>query len=314
MLEVLGLSKNFDSVKALDQIDLPAQEGEFLTLLGPSGCGKSTLLRCVAGFENPTAGQILWAGKSLAGVPPQLRPFHMVFQRHALFPHMTVEENIQFSLKVKNIDDSNRKKRVQELLEMMNLQGFEKRTVQTLSGGQSQRVALARALANHPKVLLLDEPLSALDEKIRQSLRSELKSLQKKLRITFIFVTHDQEEALVLSDRIAVFNAGKIEQLGTPEEVYSKPQSSFVAEFVGQKNKISPMTYLSYENLKLGSDEEIKIETRVENTYFTGRDYEIELKEISTGKIWKARASRQLTIGQNQTVSYSLKNIIQVPK
>jgi spermidine/putrescine transport system ATP-binding protein len=233
----VGLEKAFGSFKAVSHIDLSIPEGEFFSLLGPSGCGKTTLLRMLGGFESPTAGEIRQGGKRIDTLPPNQRQFNMVFQRYALFPHLSVRENVAFGLKVKKVPADEIKSRVAELLALVKLVGMEDRAISTLSGGQQQRVALARALVNRPKVLLLDEPLSALDLKLRQQMQVELKTIQRKLGHTFIFVTHDQEEALTLSDRIAVMSEGRIEQVGTPEEIYDHPQSPFVAKFIGSINE-----------------------------------------------------------------------------
>ena len=238
-ISIQGLSRTFGDVRAVAGVDLDIYEGEFLTLLGPSGSGKTTVLRMIAGFEKPDAGVILLGNKDVAQLPPYDRDVNTVFQDYALFPHMDVISNIEYGLRVKGVDKSERRSRALEALKQVRLEGYEKRKPSQLSGGQRQRVALARALVNRPSVLLLDEPLGALDLKLREQMQLELKELQREVSITFIFVTHDQEEALTMSDRIAVFNNGRIEQLGTPREIYENPQSSFVSEFVGQTNKIT---------------------------------------------------------------------------
>jgi putative spermidine/putrescine transport system ATP-binding protein len=238
-ISIQGLSRTFGDVRAVAGVDLDIFEGEFLTLLGPSGSGKTTVLRMIAGFEKPDAGVILLGNKDVAQLPPYDRDVNTVFQDYALFPHMDVISNIEYGLRVKGVDKSERRSRALEALKQVRLEGYEKRKPSQLSGGQRQRVALARALVNRPSVLLLDEPLGALDLKLREQMQLELKELQREVGITFIFVTHDQEEALTMSDRIAVFNNGRIEQLGTPREIYENPQSSFVSEFVGQTNKIT---------------------------------------------------------------------------
>ncbi len=232
------MRKAYGEEVALDGVDLEVKRGEFFSLLGPSGCGKTTLLRLLAGFETPDAGRILLAGKDMAGVPPYARPVNTVFQNYALFPHMTVEGNVAFGLRMKGLKEAEIRKKVAWALELVDLVGLERRYPRELSGGQKQRVALARALVLEPLVLLLDEPLSALDARLRQELRVELMQLQRRLGTTFIFVTHDQEEALVMSDRIAVMRAGRIEQVGLPDEVYERPKSRFVAEFLGRSNLI----------------------------------------------------------------------------
>jgi len=233
------VSRHFGEVKAVDNADLEIRDGEFFSMLGPSGSGKTTCLRMIAGFDRPTSGNIFLYGQDVSDLPPYERNVNTVFQDYALFPHMTVEDNIAYGLMIKGVPKSERYKQVDEMLDLVRLPGFGSRKPSQLSGGQRQRVALARALINHPKVLLLDEPLGALDLKLRQQMQVELKSIQQRVGITFIFVTHDQEEALTMSDRIAVFSEGKIEQVGTPSEIYEKPASPFVAGFVGTSNLIS---------------------------------------------------------------------------
>ncbi len=231
--------KLIGEVKAVDNVSLEIRDGEFFSLLGPSGSGKTTSLRMIAGFDRPTSGQILLYGQDVSNLPPYERDVNTVFQDYALFPHMTVGENVGYGLMIKKMEKSSREKRVDEMLDLVQLVGFSGRKPAQLSGGQRQRVALARALINHPKVLLLDEPLGALDLKLRQQMQIELKAIQKRVGITFIFVTHDQEEALTMSDRIAVFNHGKIEQVGSPSEIYEHPITQFVAGFVGVSNLVS---------------------------------------------------------------------------
>jgi putative spermidine/putrescine transport system ATP-binding protein len=234
-----NVSRHFGDVKAVDNANLEIRDGEFFSMLGPSGSGKTTCLRMIAGFDRPSSGSIFLYGQDVSDLPPYERNVNTVFQDYALFPHMTVEENIAYGLMIKGVPKKERYKQVDEMLDLVRLPGFGYRKPSQLSGGQRQRVALARALINHPKVLLLDEPLGALDLKLRQQMQVELKSIQKRVGITFIFVTHDQEEALTMSDRIAVFNEGKIEQVGTPADVYERPASPFVAGFVGTSNLIS---------------------------------------------------------------------------
>ncbi len=236
LVRLVGVRKGFGGTVALDGVDLEIRRGEFFSLLGPSGCGKTTLLRLLAGFETPDGGRIEIGGKDMAGVPPYQRPVNTVFQNYALFPHMTVVGNIAFGLRMKGLPQEAIRRKVAWALELVDLLGLEGRYPRELSGGQRQRVALARALVLEPEVLLLDEPLSALDLKLRQELRVELMQLQRRLGTTFIFVTHDQEEALVMSDRIAVMRSGRIEQVGLPDEVYERPRNRFVAEFLGRSN------------------------------------------------------------------------------
>jgi spermidine/putrescine transport system ATP-binding protein len=242
-IELVGIAKRFSSrrgvVTAVERVDLVIGEGEFFSLLGPSGCGKTTTLRMIGGFEEPTEGQILLYGNDVVGVPPNHRDVNMVFQSYALFPHMSVFDNVAFGLRRKSVDSSEVKRRVDEMLELVQLGGKSDRRPRELSGGQQQRVALARALVNHPRALLLDEPLAALDLKLRQAMQLELKRIQREVGITYIFVTHDQNEALTMSDRLVVMNAGRIEQLGSPREVYERPRTRFVAGFIGTSNLIT---------------------------------------------------------------------------
>jgi putative spermidine/putrescine transport system ATP-binding protein len=238
-LRLEGLRKNYGEVVAVAGVDLEIGEGEFFSLLGPSGSGKTTTLRLIAGFEAPTSGRILLSGADVTALAPYERDVNTVFQDYALFPHMNVGENVAYGLMVKGVRGPERRRRVTEALRMIRLEGYEGRRPNQLSGGQRQRVALARALVNEPRVLLLDEPLGALDLKLRQEMQSELKTLQQRVGITFVYVTHDQDEALSMSDRLAVFNAGRIEQVGSPADVYERPATRFVAGFVGASNLIS---------------------------------------------------------------------------
>jgi putative spermidine/putrescine transport system ATP-binding protein len=235
-VRLAGLRKAFDDVVAVDGVDLEVARGEFFTMLGPSGSGKTTTLRLIAGFERPDEGRVELRGRDVTELPPYAREVNTVFQDYALFPHMTVGENIAYGLKVKGVRRAERRRRVDEALEMVRMAGYGSRKPAQLSGGQRQRVALARAIVNRPQVLLLDEPLGALDLKLRQEMQIELKRIQRDVGITFVYVTHDQEEALTMSDRLAVFNHGRIEQVGAPAEVYERPQSEFIAGFVGVSN------------------------------------------------------------------------------
>jgi putative spermidine/putrescine transport system ATP-binding protein len=234
-----GLTRTFGDVRAVAGVDLDVRDGEFITLLGPSGSGKTTVLRMIAGFERPDVGTIELAGVDVTGTPPYNRDVNTVFQDYALFPHMSVQKNVEYGLRVKKVPAAERRARADAALESVRLAGYGDRAPSQLSGGQRQRVALARALVNRPKVLLLDEPLGALDLKLREQMQVELKEIQREVGITFIFVTHDQDEALTMSDRIAVFNEGRIAQLGTPTEVYEHPATSFVAGFVGTSNLLA---------------------------------------------------------------------------
>ena len=242
IIELKGISKVFeDSFKAVDNFNLKVKRGEFVTFLGPSGCGKTTTLRMIAGFDEPTSGDILLNGKSIVGLPPYKRPINTVFQRYALFPHMNVYQNIAFGLKQKKTDKETIGRKVRRVLDLVDLEGFENRGIHTLSGGQQQRIAIARALVNEPEILLLDEPLGALDLKMRKEMQLELKNMHDKLGITFIYVTHDQEEALTMSDTIVVMNEGRTQQIGTPEDIYNEPQNAFVADFIGESNIFNGM-------------------------------------------------------------------------
>lgn len=239
LLELRGIRKSFGTTDVLNGIDLYIEKGEFLTFLGASGCGKTTTLRIIAGLEMPDEGQVLLEGKDVTALEPHQRNVNTVFQNYALFPHMNVEANIGYGLKIRKTPKQEIKQKVTKMLELVQLEGYEKRMPSELSGGQKQRVAIARALINSPKLLLLDEPLGALDLKLRRAMQTELKRLQKKLGITFLYITHDQEEAINMSDRIVVMREGEFEQIGTPDEIYNRPKTSYVADFVGNANIIS---------------------------------------------------------------------------
>ncbi len=236
IVELKNISVSFDSEQVLSDLNLSIEDKEFITLLGPSGCGKTTTLRIIAGFVEPDSGEVLFDDKKINGVPAYKRQVNTIFQRYALFPHLNVYENIAFGLRLKKMKEEDVDKKVKEMLALVNLTGLEKRKVDTMSGGQQQRVAIARAIANNPKVLLLDEPLAALDLKLRKDMQTELKKIQEQLGITFIFVTHDQEEALSMSDRVVVMDNGKIQQVGTPQDIYNEPKNAFVADFIGESN------------------------------------------------------------------------------
>ncbi|MGI8522161.1 MAG: ABC transporter ATP-binding protein [Nocardioides sp.] len=242
-IKLVGVAKNFQAhgevVAAVQRVEMSILSGEFFSMLGPSGCGKTTTLRMIAGFEEPTEGQILLYGQDVVGIPPNHRDLNMVFQNYALFPHMNVLDNVAFGLRRKKLPKHDVETRVRDMLELVDLTGREKRRPREMSGGQQQRVALARALVNHPKVLLLDEPLGALDLKLRQAMQLELKRIQREVGITFVYVTHDQGEALTMSDRIAVMSNGLVEQLGSPREVYERPTTRFVADFIGTSNIVA---------------------------------------------------------------------------
>ena len=257
IIELVNVCKEFDGVSVVENMNFYVRKGEFITFLGPSGCGKTTTLRMIAGFDMPTSGQILLNGKDITALPPNLRPVNTVFQKYALFPHLNVFENVAFGLKQKRVETTYVDKKgksktkmeklpahviaekVKKALEIVDLSGFEKRSIATLSGGQQQRIAIARAIVNEPEILLLDEPLGALDLKMRKEMQLELKAMHKKLGITFIYVTHDQEEALTMSDTIVVMADGVIQQVGTPEMIYNEPKNTFVADFIGESNIFS---------------------------------------------------------------------------
>ncbi|HHY22864.1 MAG TPA: spermidine/putrescine ABC transporter ATP-binding protein [Clostridiaceae bacterium] len=238
IIRLINISKDYNGAEALKDINLYIRKNEFLTLLGPSGCGKTTTLRIIGGFEQPNSGEVHFEGTNITDLPPYKRKVNTVFQRYALFPHMDVADNVAFGLKIKKMNKKLINRKVSEMLELVNLKGFEKRQVDSLSGGQQQRVAIARALVNEPEVLLLDEPLGALDLKLRKDMQTELKKIQQFIGITFVYVTHDQEEALTMSDTIVVMKDGRIQQIGTPEMVYNEPKNAFVADFIGQSNII----------------------------------------------------------------------------
>ena len=295
-LELKEIKKSFTEGEAvLDNISLEISKGEFITLLGSSGCGKTTTLRIIAGLEQPDAGSVWLDGREVTGLEPNQRDVNTVFQNYALFPHMNVAENIGYGLKLKKVPKSEIRKKVSQMLELVQLEGYEKRKPSELSGGQKQRVAIARALVNNPKVLLLDEPLGALDLQLRRAMQIELKHLQKKLGITFIYITHDQEEAINMSDRIAVMRDGRIEQIGTPDEIYNHPKTSYVATFVGNANILHGVAEsIQGENaiVKIGNDKVIvKLETSQQDTGDT-------------------RAKQYLAAGEKVTLAVRSENIL----
>ena len=236
----------FDGQRILDGLNLDIHDKEFVTLLGPSGCGKTTTLRLIAGFLEPNAGQVLLKGQDITGVPPYKRPVNTVFQKYALFPHLNVFENVAFGLRLKKMDEETIRRKVRDMLEVVGLKGFERRSIGQMSGGQQQRVAIARSLVNEPEILLLDEPLGALDLKLRKEMQLELKRLQREMNITFIYVTHDQEEALTMSDTVVVMNGGKVQQIGTPEDIYNEPKNAFVADFIGDSNIVDGVMHRDF--------------------------------------------------------------------
>ena len=300
IIEVSHVSKQFEDGKfALDDVSLNVKKGEFVTILGPSGCGKTTLLRCIAGFQVATSGDILLNGEDVTNMPPHQRPVNTVFQKYALFPHLNVFDNVAFGLKLKGVEKSEMERRVKKALKMVAMSDYEYRDVDTLSGGQQQRVAIARAIINEPEVLLLDEPLAALDRKMRADMQLELREMHKKLGITFIYVTHDQEEALTLSDRIVVMREGKIQQVGSPTDIYNEPKNSFVANFIGESNILDAtmvkdgLVHFCDRDFEcvdkgFGEDAEVDIVIRPEDFYISDRN--IPSKEEvgnKTDDIWQ---------------------------
>ncbi|WP_346899072.1 spermidine/putrescine ABC transporter ATP-binding protein [Clostridium sp. UBA7503] len=309
IIEIKGISKTFEDNKVLDNITLGIKKNEFITLLGPSGCGKTTTLKILAGFETCGEGEVIFEDKKINDLPPYERQINTVFQKYALFPHMNVYENIAFGLKIKKLSKSEIDKKVNEVLKLVDLKGFEKRKIESLSGGQQQRVAIARAIVNEPKVLLLDEPLGALDLKLRKEMQIELKRIQKQLGITFVFVTHDQEEALTMSDTVVVMNKGVIQQMGTPEDIYNEPENKFVARFIGESNITDGIMLEDFkvkfcgcifecvdkgfdkdedidvvirpEDIKIVNKEEGNLKGIVKSSVFKGVHYELEVEEES---------------------------------
>ena len=282
IIEIKNVSKSFGEKCILNNVSINVKQGEFLTLLGPSGCGKTTLLRMLAGFGQPDSGEILINGSDMTTIPPYLRPVNTVFQRYALFPHLDVYENVAFGLKLANVPEKEIDQRVRRALKMVSMTDYEDRDVESLSGGQQQRVAIARAIINQPKVLLLDEPLSALDLKMRKDMQIELKEMHKKLGITFIYVTHDQEEALTLSDTIVVLDDGNIRQIGTPTDIYNEPQNAFVADFIGESNILNGkmikdrlVEFAGHEfeciDEGFGENVEVDVVVRPEDIYITNK-------------------------------------------
>ena len=287
IIELKGITKVYeDGYTAVDDFNLEVKRGEFVTLLGPSGCGKTTTLRMIAGFSMPTKGEILLNGKSIQDLPPYKRPVNTVFQRYALFPHMNIYNNIAFGLKQKKTPKDVIERKVRRVLDLVDLEGFEERSVSTLSGGQQQRIAIARALVNEPEILLLDEPLGALDLKMRKEMQIELKNMHDKLGITFIYVTHDQEEALTMSDKIVVMNEGKIQQIGTPEDIYNEPRNAFVADFIGESNIFNGMMTGKLRERFCGGEFEC-VDDYEEGTHITAvvRPEDVELTAPELGVI-----------------------------
>lgn len=315
IIKVEAVEKHFGDQVIIPPLSLDIKEGEFVTILGPSGCGKTTLLRMIAGFEKPTKGIISLDDETINDLPPYKRHMNLVFQHYALFPHMTVEKNIRFGLKMQKVSEAEQQERAEEAMRLTQLTEFRNRKPSKLSGGQQQRVAIARAIVNNPRVLLLDEPLGALDFKLRKDLQRELKNLQRNLGITFIYVTHDQEEAMSMSDRIVVMNKGHIEQIGTPKEIYHKPKTLFVATFIGENNIVQTgETYVAVrpENVKVRSVEDSSNEGyhfgHIEDIEFVGNMEKLYIRDEKTGELFMAYQSAeeamQWNIGDNVSVGW----------
>ena len=318
ILKLEHISKAFEGVEVLKDISLDVKKGEFITFLGPSGCGKTTTLKIVSGLLDPDEGRVVLHGQDVTELPPEKRNVNTVFQSYALFPHMTVEGNVGYGLKLKKVPKAEITKRVKEILELVQLAGYEKRYPEELSGGQQQRVAIARALANGPEVLLLDEPLGALDLQLRRQMQLELKRLQKKLGITFIYITHDQEEAINMSDRIVVMDKGIFQQVGTPDEVYNRPKNEFVARFVGNANIIpgegGESLAIRTENILL--DVPGGIEAVVKDKSFAGGLMRIELETTGGTTVVATRHGIDYAaeVGQTMTIGWEPKNAVVVEK
>lgn len=324
IINLENITKKYDETVVIEDLNLYVKRNEFITLLGPSGCGKSTTLNIIAGFENVDKGNIIFENNIINNLPPHKRQINTVFQKYALFTHMNIFENIAFGLRIKKIPEKEIKEKVKTMLKLVDLEGYEKRSPDSLSGGQQQRVAIARALVNEPKVLLLDEPLGALDLKLRKEMQLELKKIQKHLGITFIFVTHDQEEALTMSDTIVVMNKGKIQQIGAPEDIYNEPKNKFVAKFIGESNIIDGIMLEDFkvffedkefkcvdkgfnkneqveivirpEDIKIVSSEEGMLYGKVSSIIFKGVHYEIEVH--INGKSWLIHNTMHVNVGE----------------
>lgn len=335
IIKLSNVSKSYNGAEILKNINLYVRKNEFITLLGPSGCGKTTTLRIIGGFEEPNTGKVIFEGKDITNVPPYERQINTVFQRYALFPHLDVFDNIAFGLKIKKVSEKDIKRRVSRMLKLVNLVGYENRSIESLSGGQQQRIAIARALVNEPKVLLLDEPLGALDLKLRKEMQIELKEMQKTLGITFIYVTHDQEEALTMSDTVVVMDKGEVQQIGTPVDIYNEPKNAFVAKFIGESNIINGVIHKDFvievegkifecvdkgfkekelvdvvirpEDLVMVKPEEGKIKGRVTSVTFKGVHYEMLVE--SENFLWKVHSTNMASVNTLVGLTVTPENI-----
>ncbi len=335
LIEMIDISKSYDGEVVLDEFNLNIKENEFITLLGPSGCGKTTTLRILGGFTKPDTGKVLFQGEDITDMPANKRPLNTVFQKYALFPHMNIADNIAFGLKISGKSQEYINDKIKYALKLVNLSGYEKRSVTSLSGGQQQRIAIARAIVNEPRVLLLDEPLGALDLKLRQEMQYELRRLKNELGITFLYVTHDQEEALTMSDKVVVMNQGYIQQMGTPEQIYNEPENAFVADFIGDSNIVDGTMVEDYvvkingyrfpcidsgfgknkpvdvvirpEDIEIGKPGQGIIDGVVTSNVFIGVHYEMCIE--AGGIEWLAQNTRSFAVGQQVSIGVAPENI-----